>query len=226
MRITTLALPALLIAAMLLTAAPDLSAKRPKGYVDPYKDYSEEVFMDMDFAPNIATPAVPAEIAGIVSRKVKDAASKLRNKAKIELMRNDQVFVATVPTDDLFLPNDTMLSDRADALLKPLLAPIRDPMMYKVVLAMHTDDTGSELYRDELSSARLNSVYDWMMTQVDAGTISDQLIIIPFSMGSVMPLEPNDSRTRRSHNRRLEVYYIPGPALIYAAWTDLSTRKK
>ncbi len=212
---------AIILSAAILLAVADAAAKSPKGYVDPYKDYSEDIFMDMDFAPNIANPAVPPQLHDIVAAKVKSIASSLKNKARIELLRGDEAFVATIPTDELFLPNDTMLCDQAESRLAPLLAPLRDPMMFKVVLALHTDDTGSELYREELSGARLNSVYDWLMTKVDAGVITEQLIIIPFSMASVMPLNPNDTRAHRSQNRRLEIYYIPGPALIEAAWREL-----
>ena len=69
---------------------------------------------------------------------------------------------------------------------------MKNPMMYKIVLAVHTDDTGSELYRDELSTSRLNSVYDWFMLAVESGQIQENLIIIPFAMSSTMPLADNN----------------------------------
>lgn len=203
---------------VMLLAATSVSAKNPKGYVDPYKNYSEEIFMDMDFEPNIASPAVPEKVHGAVAKKVRETAKQLRGKATVELLRNDEVFVVTIPTDRLFLPNDTLLSEEAGAQLATILGPMKDPMMYKIVLAMHTDDTGSELYRDELSSSRLNSVYDWLMMQMENGYINEQLIIIPFSMSGVMPLVDNSTRANRSRNRRLEVYFIPGPKLIDMAW--------
>lgn len=216
----------MMMAAITLVAVmaicPDIAAqKKPKGYTDPYKGYSEEIFMDMDFEPNLATPAVPLKVKDAVVKRVRATAESLRRKATVDLMRDDEVIVVTIPTDHLFMPNDTLLSPDAEGALAPLPDVMKDPMMYKVVLAMHTDDTGSELYRDELSSARLNSVYDWFMTRMDSGALSEQLIIIPFSMAGFMPVTDNDTRAHRSENRRLEVYLVPGPKMIDLAWGDV-----
>lgn len=213
---------AVMTAVAMAVMCPEIAAqKKPKGYTDPYQGYSEDVFMDMDFEPNLATPIVPLKVKGALAKRVRTTAESLRRKAMVDLMRDDEVIVVTVPTDQLFMPNDTLLSDQAEAALAPLPGLMKDPMMYKVVLAMHTDDTGSELYRDELSSSRLNSVYDWFMTCMDRGILSEQLIIIPFSMGGFMPLVDNDTRAHRSENRRLEVYLVPGPKLIDMAWEDV-----
>ncbi len=188
-----------------------------QAYVDPYKGYSEETFMDMDFIPNLATPIVGQKEKPAVRKAVQVAANSLKGKFTVDLMREDEVFVATVLTDDLFMPNDTLMTEDADAVLLPLLPPMKDPMAYKIVIAVHTDDTGSETYRDNLSTARLNSVYDWFITKIDEGVLSEKLMIIPFAMGGSMPLVANTSRENRRENRRLEVYFIPGPALITAA---------
>lgn len=188
-----------------------------QAYTDPYKGYSEETFMDMDFAPNLTTPVVGEKEKASVKKAILAAANSLKSKYTIDLIRDDEVFIANIPTDDLFLPNDTLLTDKADDILHPLLSPMKDPMAYKIVIAVHTDDTGSETYRENLSTARLNSVYDWFMNRIDEGELSEKILIIPFAMGGSMPLEPNTSRARRKENRRLEVYFIPGPSIISAA---------
>ncbi|MDE6048680.1 MAG: OmpA family protein [Paramuribaculum sp.] len=203
----------ILIASLLLAGLPSAA----QAYVDPYKDYSEETFMDMDFLPNINTPAVGAKEKETVRKTVLAAANSLKSKFIVDLVRDDEVFIASISTDELFLPNDTLMTEKADDILEPLLAPMRDPMAYKIVIAVHTDDTGSETYRENLSTARLNSVYDWFMNRIDEGTLSEQLLIIPFAMGGSMPLAPNNSRENRKGNRRLEVYFIPGPSIISAA---------
>ena len=203
----------ILTASLLLAALPSAA----QAYVDPYKDYSEETFMDIDFLPNINTPVVGAKEKEAVRKTVLAAANSLKSKFIVDLVRDDEVFIASISTDELFLPNDTLMTEKADDILDPLLAPMRDPMAYKIVIAMHTDDTGSETYRENLSTARLNSVYDWFMNRIDEGTLSEQLLIIPFAMGGSMPLAPNNSRENRKGNRRLEVYFIPGPSIISAA---------
>ncbi|MDE5745837.1 MAG: OmpA family protein [Paramuribaculum sp.] len=203
----------ILIASFVIAALPSYA----QAYIDPYKDYSEETFMDMDFLPNINTPVVGAKEKEAVRKTVLAAANSLKSKFIIDLVRDDEVFIASVTTDDIFLPNDTLMIEKADEILEPLLAPMQDPMAYKIVIAMHTDDTGSETYRENLSTARLNSVYEWFMNRIDEGTLSEQLLIIPFAMGGSMPIVPNNSRENRKENRRLEVYFIPGPSLISAA---------
>lgn len=184
---------------------------------DPYPDYLEETFMDMDFEPNLLTPPVPKTVIKEVAAYQKKTALGLKSKILVDIMRDDDVFVATIPTDDLFLPNDTLLHSYAARKLDIVAGLMKDPYMYKVVIAIHTDDTGSEYYREKLSLARLNSIYDWIMDAIDEGTIPEEIVIIPFSMGSNEPLVANDTRKHRKENRRLEFYFIPGPKMIELA---------
>lgn len=188
-----------------------------QSYTDPYKGYSEETFMDMDFEPNLATPVVGAKEKPAIRKTILKVANSLKGKFTVDLMREDEVFVVSIPAEDLFLPNDTLLNSGASRILSGLTAILADPMAYKIVLAMHTDDTGSETYREYLSTARLNSVYDWFMNEIDSGRLNERQLIIPFAMGGLMPVQPNDTRSHRNENRRLEVYFIPGPSLIKAA---------
>lgn len=216
-----LSLTALLVAVMMAWPA-DADAqffkKKDDRYTDPYKGFAEEAYMDMDFLPNISTPEVHEKAKGGVKKAVRNLAEQLKNRATVDLVRNDEVVLVTFPTDDLFLPNDTMLTTEGASRLAPLLPHMANPMMYKIVLAVHTDDTGSDYYRDELSTARLNSIYDWFMLAVDSGQLQENLIIIPFAMSNSMPLADNNTRAHRAQNRRLEVYFIPGPQLIDTAY--------
>lgn len=184
---------------------------------DPYPDYHEETFMDMDFEPNILTPKVPDAAKKSVAAYQTKIAQQLMADNIVDIMRDDDVILVTIPTDDLFLPNDTLLSTYASRSLDKLLPMMRDPYMYKVMIAMHTDDTGSEYYREQLSLARLNSIYDWMLDKIDEGRIPEEIVIIPFSLGSNEPIKSNDTRKNRRENRRLEVYFIPGPRMIEKA---------
>lgn len=183
----------------------------------PYPDYQEDVFMDMDFDENTMTPSVPRNLHQSIADYQRKQIRQIKNRYTIDLMRNDEVFIVCIPTDDLFLPNDTLFNDQATGILNPLLKLMEDPYMYKIVVAVHTDDTGSELYRRNLSTARIYSVYDWMMDAIDAGRISEDLVIIPYPMGSSDPILSNDTRKNRRANRRLEIYFIPGPKMIELA---------
>ena len=96
---------------------------------------------------------------GKQARKIRTAQSremKRLQKARLsdlKLIRNYEVLKATLSASNLFLPNDTVLSDRADIYLRPFLAALRVPDFYHVMLVMHSDDTGSEAYSLDLTRA-------------------------------------------------------------------------
>lgn len=184
---------------------------------DPYPDYQEDVFMDMELAQNIVTPEIPKDLRASISAYQKKVADKLMKNYTVDMMRNDDVFVICIPTDDLFLPNDTLFSGYAARVIDPVLKLMKDPYMYKILVAVHTDDTGSEQYRQKLSTSRIYTVYDWFMDAIDKGYISEDLVIVPYAMGSSEPLVSNDTRKHRKENRRLEIYFVPGPKMIELA---------
>lgn len=187
------------------------------GWSDPYKGYDETLYMDMDIEQNLMAPEVPDKEHAVVSRRIKKTANDLAKKGYIvDLMRDDEVMAVTIPTDQLFFPNDTLLSPEAPAKLGPIVALLRVPDQYKVVYAVHTDNTGSATYNMDLSHRRNNSIYDWLLQQV-----SEDVIIIPYEMGDTDPIEPNDTRLGRAANRRLEIYLIPGPKMITDAHKGL-----
>lgn len=187
-----------------------LPAAAKGGWTDPYKGYDETLFMDMDLEQNLLTPAVPDKEQGAVTRHMKSLGTTLAKRGyTVDMMRDDEVVLVTIPSDQLFLPNDTLLAPDAPARLTPVTDLLKVPDMYKVVYAVHTDNTGSPYYNMELSHRRNNSIYDWML-----GRVSEDVIIIPYEMGDTDPIEPNTSRQGRAGNRRLEIYLIPGPKLI------------
>lgn len=180
---------------------------------DPLKDYDETIFMDMELDQNIDTPEVPQKAQSAVSSKMTALYKRLKDKKyDVELMRNNDVVLVTVPSDRLFQPNDTLLSPEAAPLLTPLIAELEgDPMNYKFVYAVHTDNTGSEFYNNLLSQQRNNTIYDFLLER-----LPEELIIIPYEMGDGSPVDSNETRKGRAANRRVEFYFIPGPAIITA----------
>lgn len=205
----------LIILICVLSAMTSQAAKEK--WVDPYKDYDETRFMDMDFDQNILTPKVGKAEHQAVSRHMTRLGINLANKGyTVDKMRNDEVLVVTIPTDQLFLPNDTLILSSSVGKLAGITSLLRDPDMFKVVYAVHTDNTGSPIYNMELSHWRNNSIYDWFLTNV-----SEDQIVIPFEMGDTDPVEKNNSRLGRMANRRLEIYLIPGPKMITQAHKGL-----
>lgn len=130
----------------------------------------------------------------------------------VETFRNKEVLLVTIPASKLFGPNDTKLLTTASSLLTPLKRYLREPDMYRVLMVMHTDNTGSDVYRDRLTEERSKAITDWFEENG-----SDISYLFPFAFGDDMPLVENNSMTNRERNRRLEVYLMPGKKMLEQA---------
>lgn len=130
----------------------------------------------------------------------------------VEAYRNKEVLLITIPASRLFGPNESELKKGASEYLSPIRRYLKDPDMYRVMLVMHTDNTGSEQYRDEITEDRVNAVFDWF-----ENSGSDTRYLFSYALGDDMPLLPNDSMENRAKNRRLEIYLVPGTKLVKQA---------
>lgn len=183
-----------------------------------YPNYDEDVFMEWDLEKNLATPVVEKSEKKAIAKYMKQLGENLRDrKYHVELMREGEVVIVSLPSDELFMPNDTLLTRRGLALLTPLTELMRAPYMYKVVYTINTDDTGSKTYREKLSDARNASVYDWLMDMIDEGKVSEDIVIIPYSNAATTPVASNEERAGRARNRRVEFFFVPGPEMIEKA---------
>ncbi|MCH5234335.1 MAG: OmpA family protein [Muribaculaceae bacterium] len=133
-------------------------------------------------------------------------------ECKVEAFRNKEVLLITIPAHLLFEPNDTELKPGAQDYLSPIKRYLKEPDMFRVMLVMHTDNTGSDEYRDRLTVERVNSVFDWFE---DSGVNTRYLF--SYALGDEMPLKPNDSMDNRRQNRRLEIYLVPGQKMVEQA---------
>lgn len=130
----------------------------------------------------------------------------------VEAFRNKEVLLITIPAHLLFAPNSTDLSAGAEEYLIPLKRYLKDPDMFRVVLVMHTDNTGSEEYRDLITTERVEAVFDWFEDNVE-----DTRYLFAYALGDDMKLVPNDSMENRAKNRRLEIYLVPGSKMVAQA---------
>ena len=135
-----------------------------------------------------------------------------KNGCTVETYRNKEVLLITIPASQLFGPNEKKLRSDAGQLLAPIKRYLKDPDMYRVLLVMHTDNTGSEKYRDTLTEERSTALFDWF---ADQGVNTH--FLFPYAMGDEMPLVENNSMTNRAVNRRLEVYLVPGKKMLEQA---------
>ena len=129
----------------------------------------------------------------------------------VAMVRDDEVIVVSVPADMLFEPNSTNLKEDADKILRQFKPFLNAPDYYRIALAMHHDNTGSTQYCKELTEKRVKSVYDWFAINSSTKYVSR------FSMGSSDPILENNSMQNRRLNRRLDIYIIPGQAMLELA---------
>lgn len=165
---------------------------------------------EMTMEQVLSIPEVPTKQKAFVKGYMKREALALHNAGyKVETMRKGEIVIATIPTDLLFAPNDTVLLNSADTQLKMFLPYFKVPGRFKVVLAIHTDDSGSDSYLTALAEKRIVALYDYFDTHA---TNTDTLTGYPIAANE--PLKDNNSRVNRAENRRLEIYIVPDTGLI------------
>lgn len=195
-----------ILAAVALAASVAVTAAEPEA----------QTLDDLSLEQTLQLPAVPQkqrdEVKAYMLREAK-ALQKLGYK--VETMRHGEVVIATIPAEKLFAPNDTVLLPGAAKELDSFLPYFRTPGKFKVILAMHSDNTGSEKYLFDLTEKRIVALYDFFDTRAPQ---TDGLMGYP--MGATEQLVPNDNRERRNQNRRLEIYIVPDRGVI-----DLSSAK-
>lgn len=135
-----------------------------------------------------------------------------KNGCTVETYRNKEVLLITIPASKIFAPNSTEIRPEARALLAPLKRYLKDPDMYRVLMVMHTDNTGSEEYRDNLTEDRSTALFEWYQNEG-----ADTRYLFPYAMGDEMPLVENNSMDNRAKNRRMEVYLVPGQKMLSEA---------
>ena len=129
----------------------------------------------------------------------------------VEIMRDDEVIVITIPASQLFDANDTVLNKVGEERLKPFLRMIKNPGFYKLLLVMHSDNTGSEFYTLNLTRQRVNAIFDWFD---ENGSVD---YVVPYALGDTDPIVDNNSVENRKRNRRLEIYLVPEKTMLQQA---------
>lgn len=178
---------------------------------------------DMTFSQMIKSVDLSSEPkAADLIRKFQDleARKKLMNgplspkqgKCNIEAYRKKEVILITIPASELFAPNSTELTTNASKYLNPIKRYMNDPDMFRVLLVMHTDNTGSTQYRDNITADRVDAVTAWFEDQG-----ADTSYTFSYAFGDEAPLVPNTSIENRDKNRRLEIFLMPGAKMLEAA---------
>ncbi len=190
-----------LLTLLVLTVSQTLNAKD-----------NDDIY-EMSLDENLLSPEIKNEKQ---AEKIRDyqyeiAVAFSRSNYDVEIMREDEVIVITIPASQIFAPNDTVVSKVGEELLKPFLRMIKNPGFYKMLLVMHSDNTGSQEYTLNLTRQRVNAVYDWFD---ENGSVD---YVVPYALGDTDPLVDNNSVEHRKTNRRLEIFLVPEKTMIQQA---------
>lgn len=194
LRITTTAL-----ALILLAARPGYGAEPAE---DPF---------GMSLEENINLPRVPSKRSSAVKESA-DALRSALSKAGYNTgrLRHGEALMISLPCSELFRSNaDTLSAEGVDRLSRLKLLD-NYQAKYKLLIAVHTDDTGENGYADAITSQRANAIDDFLTEQLGLAS----MIIIPYGIGRDEPLETNETMAGRAKNRRVELYLIPQKALF------------
>ena len=166
---------------------------------------------DLSIDDNIAMPELEKQAETIKKFQYNQAIALQKNKQNVEMTRDGEVIIITIPAGQLFAPNDTVLSDMGKNSIEPFLGYLKNEGLYKMLLVMHHDNTGSDRYILNLTKARVNAIYDWISKNASVE------YVVPYALGSIEPLVENNSVANRKFNRRLEIYLVPEVGMIKAA---------
>lgn len=173
----------------------------------------EENLAEQEFDNELRSPMVGPKLRSYVHTYMKSIAESLyREGYDVETMREGEVVIAVIPTDLLFAPNDTSLLPTASRQLEYFKQYAKPDDRFKIVIAVHSDDTGSESYLYDLTERRTVAVLDYLEA---IGFNPDN--IIGFPKGNSSPIAESTSRDNRAKNRRLEIFIVPSEELLAQA---------
>lgn len=154
---------------------------------------------------NINTPEVPKKAKVQVAEAMTNLTRTFRQEGYIsDGVRGGEVTLITIPISDLFAANSRVLKENALGKLAKLVPYIKRTDKYKVVLAVHSDDTGDDQYAEDLTAERANVIDEYI-----ASRLGGESPVVPYGLGSDEPLVANTSIANRAKNRRVEIYFIP-----------------
>ncbi len=173
----------------------------------------EEDIYELSLDENLVTPEIKNDKQAdkIQEYQYEIAVAFSRSNYDVEVMRDNEVIVVTIPASQLFDANDTVVTKVGQELLKPFLRMIKNPGFYKLLLVMHSDNTGSSDYTLRLTRQRVGAIYDWFD---ENGSVD---YVVPYALGDTEPLVDNNSVDNRKTNRRLEIYLVPEKTMLQQA---------
>ncbi|MBO4942695.1 MAG: OmpA family protein [Muribaculaceae bacterium] len=185
--------------AMPVVMSLSLHAEKPQ--VDVYS---------LNIEQNLATPEVNQKHSAAVIEAM-DLLTRTLKQAGLDAsgVRKGEVTMVTIPCSDLFAPNSIIVKDNGKAILAKLTPYIKRSDKYKTVLAVHSDDTGDDVYAERLTADRANAIDEYY-----SAALGGESPVIPYGLGNDEPVASNSGINNRAKNRRVEIYFVPTTSFI------------
>ena len=169
----------------------------------------------MTLDENLATPAISSKHSAAIKRHIETIRKKYTEKGlNTEVKRGGEVLLVTLPTDSLFVPNGEELLPQAYSLLNYFKQAINHPESYRIVVAVHTDDTGDKQYSYAITQRRAEVILNFFNRIVDEDIVTPNIDY--YWLGRDDFKVPNNTMKNRSANRRVEIYIVPEAHIIKA----------
>lgn len=191
------------VAATLIAAVAFGSYATTDDIFDPFTASIEE---------NIKTPAVTNKQHMAVVSAMAQLVEALKNMGyTTSTVRNNEVVLVTISCSKLFAPNSSTLKENASSQLHQLVPYVKRTVNYKVVVAVHADNSGDASYSDQITADRASAIDEYFSRETGAGENSE---LIPYGLGADEPIASNEGIGNRAANRRVEIYFIPTKTYI------------
>lgn len=151
--------------------------------------------------------AAGALAGGAVGYYMDKQEAKLREQMAgtgVDVVRNGDNITLDVPGGVTFAFDSSELNSQFYPVLDKVAATLTEYNKTVIEVAGHTDSVGSDVYNQQLSERRANSVAAYLGSHgVDRGRV------VTIGAGEAHPVASNDSEEGRAQNRRVEITIVP-----------------
>lgn len=129
--------------------------------------------------------------------------AELRQKLEstgVRVVREGDRIRLVMPGNILFKSNEYRIHESFYPVLESIREVLREYDESRIIVQGHTDDTGSEVFNQDLSKKRADSVAEYLVYQ---GISPNRILALGF--GESKPMADNNSAIGRSQNRRVEL---------------------
>lgn len=123
------------------------------------------------------------------------------------------ILKVTVPSDEIFVSGDTLMTQNSDGILYPLVRFLRgSDAVASVIVSCYSDNNGSAAYLNRVTSSRAAVIGRWISRQgVEASHIKC------YGLADQSPRTDNSTMKKREQNRRVSFYLVPNRHMLKLA---------